>query len=173
MQKINPFQSMLQQLSTAAIKANPPASILAQLKQPARLVEFSIPVKMDDGSTNIYTGYRVQYNNARGPFKGGIRFHAETDLDEVKALAAWMTFKCAIINIPFGGGKGGVAVDPKGLSKKELERLARGYVRAMYQLLGPNIDVPAPDVYTNAQVNQSWRSRWTRHRHGLGWCNCR
>lgn len=143
---------MLTQLSRAAAKIKVPPAILAQLQQPQRLVEFSIPVKRDDGSTTVFTGYRVQYNDARGPFKGGIRFHPETNLDEVKALAAWMAFKCAVINIPFGGGKGGVTVNPKELSKKELERLSRGFVRRLWQIIGPTQDVPAPDVYTNAQI---------------------
>ncbi|MFC1663110.1 Glu/Leu/Phe/Val dehydrogenase [Patescibacteria group bacterium] len=149
---INPFQSMLKQLAKAAKIAKPPAHILKQLQQPKRSLRFSIPVKMDSGQIEIFTGYRVQYNNARGPFKGGIRYHPETNIDEVKALAAWMSFKCAVIDIPFGGGKGGITVDPKKMSEKELEKLSRGYVRCFWQLLGPKTDVPAPDVYTNSKI---------------------
>lgn len=148
----NPYQSMLTQLSRAAAKIKIAPAIMAKLQQPQRLVEFAIPVQRDNGTTKVFTGYRVQYNDARGPFKGGIRFHPDTNLDEVKALAAWMAFKCAVINIPFGGGKGGVTVDPKELSKRELERLSRGFVRGLWQLIGPTKDVPAPDVYTNAQI---------------------
>lgn len=107
---------------------------------------------MDSGQTRVFEGFRVQYNDARGPYKGGIRFHPSTNLDEVKALALWMTVKCAVANIPFGGGKGGVTVDPKSLSARELEELSRGWVRAMYKYLGPKVDVPAPDVYTTPKI---------------------
>jgi glutamate dehydrogenase/leucine dehydrogenase len=112
----------------------------------------SIPVKMDDGSTKFFEGYRVQYSSARGPYKGGIRFHPETNLDEVRALAFWMSIKTAVGNVPMGGGKGGVTVDPKQLSPRELERLSRGFVRALYPILGPKMDVPAPDVNTTPQI---------------------
>lgn len=148
----NPFQSIIALLERVAVKLKLPAAVMARLKQPQRVVQFSLPLKRDNGSTDVLTGYRVQYNNARGPYKGGIRFHSSTNLDEVKALAALMALKCAVINIPFGGSKGGVTVDPKKLSGRELERLSRGYVRGLYQLLGPSQDVPAPDVYTNAQI---------------------
>src|SRR3989344_732833 len=107
---------------------------------------------MDDGKTRLFYGYRVQHNNALGPYKGGIRFHPKVDLDEVKSLAFWMAIKCAVANIPYGGGKGGVSVNPKQLSRKELERLSRGFIRAIADCIGPDKDVPAPDVYTNAQV---------------------
>jgi glutamate dehydrogenase (NAD(P)+) len=111
-----------------------------------------IPVRMDDGSVRIFTGYRVQYNNARGPCKGGLRFHPDETLDTVRALAAWMTWKTAVVDIPLGGGKGGVVCDPHKLSETELERLSRGYIRALGHIMGPNLDVPAPDVYTTPQV---------------------
>lgn len=122
------------------------------LKQPARFVEVTIPVRMDDGSTGVFTGYRSQHNDALGPFKGGVRFHPAVTVDEVKALSIWMTVKCSLLGLPFGGGKGAVVCDPKALSARELEQVSRGYVRAMADVLGPDLDIPAPDVYTNAQV---------------------
>lgn len=122
------------------------------LQQPKRVIEVSIPVKMDNGSLKIFTGFRVQHNDIRGPFKGGLRFHPDVNLDEVQALAFWMTIKCAVADIPYGGAKGGITVDPRTLSKGELERLTRGYVRVMADFIGPNKDIPAPDVNTNAQI---------------------
>lgn len=152
MAKINPFKSALAQLDKAAqlMQLNPEIHTL--LKQPQREIHVSIPVRMDDGSTKVFSGFRVQYNNARGPFKGGIRFHPDTEINEVKALSFWMTFKCATVGIPMGGGKGGVTVDASSLSKGELERLSRGYVRALKNDLGPTKDIPAPDVYTTPQI---------------------
>lgn len=152
MSKANPFAAALVQIEKAARILKLDAGMLEQLKQPKRLMEFSIPVTMDNGQKRVFTGYRVQFNDSRGPFKGGIRFHPETDLNEVKALAAWMTWKCAVVDIPYGGAKGGVTVDPKALSPNELEQLSRGWVRAIYKYLGPGIDIPAPDVYTNSTV---------------------
>ena len=122
------------------------------LKHPNKITEVSIPVKMDNGELKIFTGYRVQHSNARGPYKGGIRFHPQVDLNEIKSLAFWMTIKCATVDIPYGGAKGGITVNPKELSEGELERLTRGYVRAISNIVGPDIDIPAPDVYTNAQI---------------------
>ncbi|MDD5023062.1 MAG: Glu/Leu/Phe/Val dehydrogenase, partial [Candidatus ainarchaeum sp.] len=122
------------------------------LKTPKESLEFSIPVRMDNGTLKVYTGYRVRYNDARGPTKGGIRYHPNVNMDEVKALAFWMTIKCAIIDIPYGGGKGGAIVDPKKLSKTELERLSRGWMRGAYNIVGPDRDIPAPDVYTTPQI---------------------
>lgn len=148
----NPFASALAQLDATAHVVKLDQRLLDILHQPQRILEVGIPVLMDDGSTKVFTGYRVQYNNARGPFKGGIRFHVDTDLNEVKALAFWMTMKCAVVGIPYGGGKGGVTVDPKKLSKNELEGLSRGWVRAMFPNLGPTVDVPAPDVYTTPEI---------------------
>jgi glutamate dehydrogenase/leucine dehydrogenase len=152
MSEINPFLNALKQLKTAADLMNLEASVLEILQKPKRILEFSIPVKMDDGTLKVFEGYRVQYNDARGPFKGGIRFHPETDLSEVKALAFWMTIKCAMVGIPMGGAKGGVTVDPKKLSIAELERLSRGYTRAVADFIGPEKDVPAPDVNTTPQI---------------------
>jgi len=117
-----------------------------------RIIGVSIPVKMDDGSLEIFNAYRVQHNNTLGPFKGGVRYHQQVDLDEVQALAFWMTFKCAVAGLPFGGAKGGITVNPKKLSRGELERLTRGYTRAIADFIGPEKDIPAPDVYTDAQV---------------------
>ena len=122
------------------------------LKSPKRIIEISVPVKMDDGGLKVFTAYRVQHNDIRGPFKGGLRYHPNVNLDEVQALAFWMTIKCAVADIPYGGGKGGITVDPRELSQGELERLTRGYVRVMADFIGPNKDIPAPDINTNAQI---------------------
>ncbi len=122
------------------------------LKMPTESLSFSIPVRMDNGTLKVFEGHRVRYNDARGPTKGGIRYHPGVNLDEVKALAFWMTIKCAVINIPYGGGKGGITVDPSKLSKAELERLSRGWVRKAFPIIGPDRDIPAPDVYTTSQI---------------------
>ena len=134
-----------------------PEDFLAVMRHPQREVRVSIPVKMDAGSVRVFEGYRVQYNNARGPFKGGIRYHQDTDIEEVKALAFWMALKCAVVNIPMGGGKGGVTVNPKTLSKTELEALSRGWVRRLADVIGPKKDVPAPDVNTTPEI-MAWMS---------------
>lgn len=151
------FADAMRQLENAYqyLKVSPDAKAI--LSKPKRVVEISIPVRMDDGSLKVFTGYRVQYNDARGPAKGGIRFHPSVTLSEVKALSFWMMIKCAVVNIPYGGGKGGVIVDPKQLSKHELERLSRGYIRAIADIIGPDVDVPAPDVYTNPMI-MGWMS---------------
>ncbi len=126
--------------------------LIARLREPDRDIRISIPVQMDDGSMKIFEGYRVEYNNTLGPYKGGIRYHPLTEINEVKALAFWMTLKCAVAGIPMGGGKGGITVDPKKLSKGELERLSRGWVRGLSDILGPRKDVPAPDVNTTPEI---------------------
>ncbi|RMF27095.1 MAG: Glu/Leu/Phe/Val dehydrogenase [Cyanobacteria bacterium J083] len=125
---------------------------LTRLKYPKASLAVCIPVRMDDGSLQIFPGYRVRYDDARGPGKGGVRYHPRVSLDEVKSLAFWMTFKCALLNLPFGGAKGGICVDPKSLSKQELERLSRGYIDAIADFIGPDVDILAPDVYTNATI---------------------
>ena len=125
---------------------------IEHLKYPKSSLSVSIPVRMDDGSLKVFQGYRVRYDDTRGPAKGGVRYHPNVSLDEVQSLAFWMTFKCAALNIPFGGGKGGITVDPKALSKLELERLSRGYVDAIADFIGPDVDILAPDVYTNAMI---------------------
>jgi glutamate dehydrogenase/leucine dehydrogenase len=146
------FQDALGRLDDAykLVPVEPDVKML--LSHPHRTIQFSMPVKRDKGHIEVYQGYRVQYNNARGPYKGGIRYHPHVDLDEVSALAFWMAFKCAVANIPFGGAKGGVTVDPKRLSDAELERLSREYVRQLWEWLGPDEDVPAPDVNTNPNI---------------------
>ena len=126
--------------------------VYEHLKKPMRFVEVSIPVKMDHGGVEVFTGFRAQHNNVLGPFKGGIRFHPDVTAENVKALSALMTLKCALVGVPFGGGKGGVACDPLSMSASEKERLSRGYIRAFGFLLGPEVDIPAPDLFTDAQV---------------------
>jgi len=148
----NPFENAMAQLDNVAKVKNFSAEFLARLRQPDRDIRVTIPVKMDNGSTKIFEGYRVEYNNALGPYKGGIRYHQDTNIDEVKALAFWMTLKCAVAGIPMGGGKGGITVDPKILSKSELERLSRGWMQKFSDILGPHKDVPAPDVNTTGEI---------------------
>jgi glutamate dehydrogenase (NAD(P)+) len=151
----NPFENAMSQLDRATKVKAFPKEFLSRLHQPNREVRISIPVTMDDGTLSIFEGYRVQYNDARGPYKGGIRYHQDTDIHEVKALAFWMALKCAVANIPMGGGKGGITVDPKKLSKGELERLSRGWIKLMAPVIGPRVDVPAPDVNTTPEI-MSW-----------------
>jgi glutamate dehydrogenase/leucine dehydrogenase len=148
----NPFQAAQEQLKKAADIIGLDERVVTRLSKPMRELHISIPVNMDDGSLKMFEGYRVQYDDSRGPFKGGIRFHPKTNIHEVKALAFWMTMKCATVGIPYGGGKGGVTVDPKKLSEGELERLSRGWARAMSNFIGPKTDIPAPDVYTNPKI---------------------
>lgn len=126
--------------------------VAERLRHPKASLTVSIPVRMDDGSLKVFQGYRVRYDDSRGPTKGGVRYHPGVTLDEVQSLAFWMTFKCAVLNLPFGGGKGGITLNPKELSKFELERLTRGYVDAIADFIGPDIDIPAPDVYTNSMI---------------------
>ncbi len=148
----NPFTNATKQLENAAELLNLNKNILEILKNPKGVLEVSIPVEMDSGETKVFKGYRSQYNDALGPFKGGIRFHPKVNLSEVKALSAWMTWKCAVVGLPLGGGKGGVVVDPKKLSVKEIEKLSRGYIQAMKDFIGPEKDILAPDVYTTPQI---------------------
>lgn len=150
--QINPFHVAQRQFDQAAEMLNLPDDIRAILRVPQRELTVNFPVQMDDGTTQVFTGYRVQHNLSRGPVKGGIRYHPSVDIDEVRALAMWMTWKCALVNIPYGGAKGGVIVDPKRLSIGELERLTRRFATEISILLGPEKDIPAPDVGTNAQV---------------------
>jgi len=149
---MNAFDNALKQLDRAAAVGRVGEELLARLRVPERQVRVAIPVKMDDGSTRLFEGYRVQHSSVRGPYKGGIRYHPDADINEVKALALWMTMKCAVADLPMGGGKGGITVDPKRLSKKELERLSRGWVRALSPLIGPRTDVPAPDLNTTPEI---------------------
>lgn len=146
------FESAQAQLDEVASLLHLEPGIHAILREPMREFQVSIPVRMDDGQTKIFKGFRVQHNNARGPFKGGVRFHPDETIDTIRALAAWMTWKCAVVDIPFGGGKGGVICNPKEMSSHELERLSRGYIDAIWEFIGPDRDIPAPDVYTNPQI---------------------
>lgn len=151
----NPLIAAQARVKAACDKLGMDKNVYEILKNPARIIEVQIPVKMDDGSIKTFTGFRAQHNTALGPSKGGIRFHPMVSRDEVSALSIWMTFKCAVTGLPYGGGKGGIIVDPKELSTGELERLCRGYVDAIYPILGEKSDVPAPDVNTNGQI-MSW-----------------
>jgi glutamate dehydrogenase/leucine dehydrogenase len=149
---MNPLDNAIKQLSVAATELGIKPSLLSKLKKPNRVLEKKIKITMDNGKVKEFSAYRVQHNNWRGPYKGGIRFHQEADINEVKALALWMAIKTAVVNIPTGGGKGGVTVDPKKLSENELEKLARAWSKAMHKYIGPKVDVPAPDVYTTPQI---------------------
>ncbi len=148
----NPYTNAMAQLDKVAKIGGFNNDLIERLKNPDREIRISIPVKMDDGTQRIFEGYRVEHNNARGPYKGGIRYHQDTDINEVKALAFWMTIKCAVAGIPMGGGKGGITVDPKTLSKEELEKLSRGWVQKLVDNIGPKKDVPAPDVNTTPEI---------------------
>lgn len=149
---INPYDMILARLNLVSRKLGLDRGMVEILAQPERSIEVALPVKMDDGSVRVFTGYRVQHNSARGPFKGGVRYHPDVTLDEVKALATLMTWKCAVVNIPYGGGKGGIRCNPSELSLGELERLSRRYAFMLFPNLGRNVDIPAPDVNTNATV---------------------
>jgi len=146
------YEQAIARLDLAASHSGATPDTVARLRTPERFVEVSIPVRMDDGRLEVFTGYRCQHSMVRGPAKGGIRFHPDVSADEVRALAFWMTFKCAAAGLPFGGGKGGVICNPRKMSPGELERLSRGYIRKIAPFIGPDTDVPAPDVYTNAQI---------------------
>jgi glutamate dehydrogenase/leucine dehydrogenase len=148
----NPFETAKRQVDIVADLLSLDSGMREVLKHPKRELTVNFPVRMDDGGYHVYTGYRVQYNMARGPCKGGIRYHPQVSLDEVRALAAWMTWKCAVVNIPYGGAKGGVICDPKHMSKGELERLTRRFATEISGIIGPERDIPAPDVYTDGQT---------------------
>ena len=149
---LNPYSISQLQFDLAAEHLKLDAGLRQVLRTPKRIMEVSIPTRMDDGGLKVFTGYRVQHNIARGPAKGGIRYHPNVTLDEVKALAAWMTWKTATVNIPFGGGKGGIICDPKNMSSRELEHMTRRYVSEILPIIGPDRDIPAPDVYTDSQT---------------------
>ena len=146
------FSDASQRLEEALEYASISEDAIERLKLPKSSLKVSIPVRMDDGTLRIFPGYRVRYDDTRGPTKGGIRYHQDVSIDEVQSLAFWMTFKCAVANLPFGGGKGGITVNPKELSHFELERLSRGYIDAVADFIGPDVDIPAPDVYTNQMI---------------------
>ena len=148
----NPFENALKQFDKAAKVLKLSKNQIALVKEPRRVTEVNLPIRLDSGRIQIFKGFRVQHSIARGPAKGGIRYHPQVHVDEVKALAFWMTYKCAVVNVPFGGGKGGIVVDPAKLSHSELERLTRRYFAEMEDLFGPDKDIPAPDVNTNSQI---------------------
>lgn len=152
---LNVFEIARKQVKNACDKLGADPAVYEILKNPMRVMEVSFPVKMDNGTTKSFTGYRSQHNNACGPFKGGLRFHPAVCIDEVKALSTWMTFKCSVVGIPYGGGKGGMAIDPRDYSETELERISRGFARAIAPIIGEKEDIPAPDVNTNGQI-MSW-----------------
>ncbi|MFJ7668459.1 Glu/Leu/Phe/Val dehydrogenase [Lysinibacillus sp. NPDC097195] len=151
-ENLNLFTSTQDVIQDALNKLGYDEAMYELLKEPLRMLQVRIPVKMDDGTTKVFTGYRAQHNDAVGPTKGGVRFHPAVSEEEVKALSMWMTLKCGIVDLPYGGGKGGVICDPRQMSMGEIERLSRGYVRAVSQIVGPTKDIPAPDVFTNAQI---------------------
>ena len=152
---LNPFEIARKQVKTACDRLNADPAVYEILKSPQRVLEVTLPVKLDNGTVETFTGYRSQHNNAVGPYKGGVRFHPNVNLDEVKALSIWMTIKCCVAGIPYGGGKGGITLDPRDYSEAELERIARAYSEAISPLIGEKIDIPAPDVNTNGKI-MSW-----------------
>ncbi len=152
MEATNVFSDALARLRRIGEETGARADVIESLMQPYATLMASVPVRMDDGATRYFTAYRCRYNQTLGPAKGGIRFHPAVTIEEVQALALWMTLKCAVAGLPYGGGKGGVIVEPKSLSRLELERLSRGYIRAMADFIGPDVDIPAPDVYTNERI---------------------
>ncbi|MFJ3391081.1 MULTISPECIES: Glu/Leu/Phe/Val dehydrogenase [unclassified Lysinibacillus] len=151
-ENLNLFTSTQEVIQEALNRLGYDEAMYELLKEPLRMLQVRIPVKLDDGTTKVFTGYRAQHNDAVGPTKGGVRFHPAVSEEEVKALSMWMTLKCGIVDLPYGGGKGGVICDPRQMSMDEIERLSRGYVRAVSQIVGPTKDIPAPDVFTNAQI---------------------
>lgn len=158
----NTFKSALGYLHKALDKEKVDKRIVDLLSYPQRQIEIYLPIKLDSGEVIIIKGYRVQYNNWLGPFKGGLRFHADVNLEEIKALAFWMMIKNAVVNVPFGGGKGGIQVDPKTLSRRELERLTRAFARALFPNIGPQIDIPAPDVNTNSLIMDWFEDEYSK-----------
>ena len=163
-QTMNPFLICQSQIKEACDQLNLEPSAYEILKLPKRIIEVSIPVKMDDGTIKVFTGWRSQHNDACGPNKGGLRFHPDTYADEVRALSMWMTFKCATLGLPYGGGKGAVECNPKELSAGELERLSRGFIEQIAPIIDDDIDIPAPDVYTNAQIMAWMTDEYSRLR---------
>ena len=150
-QTYNPFENAQAQFDKVADMLQVDAGTKALLRQPMQQLQFTIPVKMDDGTVKVFNAFRIKHNTARGPAKGGIRFHPHETMDTVRALSMWMTWKCAVVDIPLGGAKGGIICDPRTMSQGEQERLCRGYIRQLWSQVGPNLDVPAPDVMTNGQ----------------------
>ncbi len=163
-ESLNLFTSTQTVIQEALTKLGFSDEMYELLKEPLRLLTVRMPVRMDDGSTKVFTGYRAQHNDAVGPTKGGVRFHPDVNEEEVKALSMWMSLKCGIVDLPYGGGKGGIICDPRTMSMGELERLSRAYVRAISQIVGPTKDIPAPDVYTNSQIMAWMMDEYSRLR---------
>jgi glutamate dehydrogenase (NAD(P)+) len=161
---LNPFSIAQQQFDTAAALLGLDDGLRAVLREPVRELHVTLPVRMDDGNVRVFKAFRIQYNDARGPAKGGIRFHPEETIDTVRALAAWMTWKTAVMDLPLGGGKGGIICNPKELSERELERLSRAYINAIAWIIGPERDIPAPDVYTTPQIMGWMMDEFSKHR---------
>ncbi|HLU22365.1 Glu/Leu/Phe/Val family dehydrogenase [Lederbergia graminis] len=163
-ENLNLFTSTQEVIKEGLYKLGFGEEMYELLKEPMRMLTVRIPVRMDDGSVNVYTGFRAQHNDSVGPTKGGVRFHPDVDEEEVKAMSMWMSIKCGIVNLPYGGGKGGIICDPRTMSMGEIERLSRGYVRAISQVVGPTKDIPAPDVYTNSQIMAWMMDEYSRIR---------
>ncbi|MGM0845900.1 MAG: Glu/Leu/Phe/Val family dehydrogenase [Bacillota bacterium] len=163
-ENLNLFTSTQHVIKDALGKLGYNEEMFELLKEPIRMLTVRMPIRMDDGSIKVFTGYRAQHNDAVGPTKGGVRFHPEVDEEEVKALSMWMSLKCGIVDLPYGGGKGGIICDPRTMSFTELEKLSRGYVRAISQIVGPTKDIPAPDVYTNSQIMAWMMDEYSRLR---------
>src|SRR6187402_177565 len=163
--ELNPWEAQAERFDFAARKLELETGIWKVLRQPSREIIVHFPVLMDDGSIEVFTGYRVQHSMARGPAKGGIRYSPDVSLDEVRALASWMTWKCAVVNIPFGGAKGGVICDPKKMSQGELERMTRRYTSELIEFIGPEKDVPAPDMNTNERVMAWIMDTYSMHKN--------
>src|SRR5438093_11701882 len=162
-QEINPWEAQAARFDLAAHKLNLDEGLWKVLRSPSREIIVHIPVMMDDGHLEVFTGFRVQHSIARGPAKGGLRYSPDVTLDEVRALASWMTWKCAVVNIPFGGAKGGIICDPHKMSQGELERMTRRYTAELVEFIGPEKDVPAPDVNTNEQVMAWMMDTYSMH----------
>src|SRR5512146_2919788 len=165
--ELDPLENARLQFEEAAARLKLDPAFIQIIKEPRRATIVKLPVQMDDGSFRVFTGYRVQHSIVRGPAKGGIRYHPDVTLDEVGALAFWMTYKCAVVNIPFGGGKGGIIVDPRKLSVNELERLTRRYAAELADVFGADRDVPAPDVNTDAQIMAWIMDTLSMHHRGF------
>lgn len=163
-ENLNVLQSTQYIIEQALTRLGYSEGMVQLLKEPMRVLTVRIPVRMDDDSVKVFTGYRAQHNDAVGPTKGGVRFHPDVTEDEVKALSIWMSLKCGIVDLPYGGGKGGIICDPRQMSFRELERLSRGYVRAISQIVGPTKDIPAPDVMTNSQIMAWMMDEYSRIR---------
>ncbi|SDI39496.1 glutamate dehydrogenase [Alteribacillus bidgolensis] len=161
---LSSFQTTQARLETAIDKLGYPQEMFELLKEPIRVITVRIPVRMDNGKTQVFTGFRSQHNDAVGPTKGGVRFHPSVSEEEVKSLSLWMSLKCGIADLPYGGGKGGIICDPRQMSFRELEQLSRGYVRMISQIVGPTKDIPAPDMYTNSQIMAWMMDEYSRIR---------